>query len=61
MPHYAKQKIQTEISQQQNVAAQKYKRTCITVLNTLSHYATKLFVLWALYEMKLLTYGNKFS
>ena len=40
MPHYAKcdvisrqkQKIQTEISHQQNVATQKYKRTCITVL-----------------------------
>ena len=61
MPHYAKQKIQIEISQQQNVAEPKYKRTCITVLNTLSHYATKRFVSCALYEMKLLTYGNKFS
>ena len=40
MPHYAKcdvisgkeQKIQTEISLQQNFGAQKYERTCITVL-----------------------------
>ena len=47
MPRYAKcdlisqqnKKIQTEISHHQNFAAQKYKRTCITVLNTLSHYA----------------------
>ena len=30
------------------VAAQKCKRTCITVLNTLSHYAIKIFVSWAL-------------
>ena len=36
-----------EISHQQNVAAQKYKRTCITVLNTLSDYAIKIFVSWA--------------
>ena len=52
MPHYAKydvisrqkQKIQTEISHQQNVAVEKYKRACTTVLNTLSHYAIKIFV-----------------
>ena len=44
-----KQNIQTEISHQQNVAAaQKYKRTCITVLNTLSHYTIKIFVSWKL-------------
>ena len=56
MPRYAKcdvirrlnKKNQTEISHQQNVAAQKYKRTCITVLNTLSLYAIKIFVSWAL-------------
>ena len=41
MPHYAKCDVtkKTEISHQQNVAAQKYKRTCITVLNTLPHHA----------------------
>ena len=51
MPHYAKcdvisgqkQKIQTEISHQQRVGAQKYKRSCITVLKVLSHNA-KIFV-----------------
>ena len=36
------------MSHQQNVAAQKYKRTCITVLDTLSHHAIKIFVPWAL-------------
>ena len=34
-------KIQTEISHRQNVGAQNYKRTCITVLNVLSHNAIK--------------------
>ena len=43
-----KQKIQTEISHQQNVAAQKYKGNCFTILNTLSHHAIKIFVSWAL-------------
>ena len=43
-----KQNIQTEISRQQSVAAHKYKRTCIAVLNTLSHHAIKTFVSWAL-------------
>ena len=54
--HYAKcdvnlptkQKIQTEISHQQNVATQKFKRTCITVLNILSHHVIKILVSWAL-------------
>ena len=50
MPHDAKcdktkQKIHTEISRQQNVRAQKYKRTCITVLKVLSNNAIKIFVL----------------
>ena len=53
MPHYAmcdvisgqNKKIQTEISHQQNVGAQKYKRTCITVLKVLSHInGIKIFV-----------------
>ena len=51
MPHYAKcdvlsgqKKIQTEISLQQNVGAQKYKKTCITVLKVISHNAIKIFI-----------------
>ena len=51
MLHYAKcdvladkTKIQTEISLQQSVKAQKYKTTCITVLKVLSHNAIKIFV-----------------
>ena len=51
MPHYAKcdvisgqkQKIQTEISHQQRVGVQKYKRSFVTVLKVLSHNA-KIFV-----------------
>ena len=30
-----------------NVAAQKFKRTCITVLNTLSHHVIKILMSWA--------------
>ena len=38
-------KLQTH---KQNVAAQTFKRTCITILNTLSHHVIKIFVSWAL-------------
>ena len=57
MPYYAKcdvisgeKKIQTEISHQQNIAALKWKRTCITVLNILSmiSYNTNFCVIDAL-------------
>ena len=41
MQSVTKQKIQIGISHQQSVAAQKYKRACVTVLNTLSHHAIK--------------------
>ena len=45
MQSVTKQKIQTGISHPQSVAAQKYKRTCVTVLNTLSHHRIiKIFV-----------------
>ena len=37
-------KIQTEISRQQNVAAQKLKRICTTVINTVSPHAIVIFV-----------------
>ena len=42
--YHPKQKIQTEQSHQQNVAGKNFKRTCITVLNTLSHHVIKVLV-----------------
>ena len=53
-------KIQTEISHQQNVAAQKYERTGNTVLNTLSHHAIKIFVSWALLMLTCKAHINLF-
>ena len=37
-----KQRIKTEISHEQNVGAQTYKRSCIAVLNVLSYNAIKM-------------------
>ena len=57
MPHYAKCDV---ISRQNKKFKLKYlinktlqrksTKTCITVLNTLSHHAIKIFVSWALNE-----------
>ena len=47
MPHYAKCDV---ISRQNKIFKLKYlfKRTCIIALNTLSNFAIKIFVSWAL-------------
>ena len=39
-----KQRIQIEISHEQNVGAQNYKVTCVTVLKVLLHNAVRMFV-----------------
>ena len=45
-----KQKIQPEMSHQQNVGAQKYKRTCITVSKVFSYNTIKIFVSLGYYQ-----------